>query len=416
MMLIASPLAMPSTTLYGKKRKNRQEYEDLPPSKRSDLTSKSLYSKSQFATALRSSRGKEMILSNGDHVSKVPSESRRQASLNAKIALRLHYNESGSAQKKPSNKQENGGVYRDQYANGNQYNSNPIKQISPLDTNSPLPGNTLTRISPLESEESDSILLSERRENKPNNGLVSRPVKKPALMLTDYKKEKTNPDKSVSNLSEFENGGYVRRLASLNASACVSAMMEPEKKVRAHKNVSNNDLKHYPVRSGSESSDGSFTSPTISILKEEGISKGEILNSPAKSCSSSSLASSPGIGFSKEIFDDSEPQVYTLLALASIAASCQSEDIQYNTLGLLYNGDTIHPNARLFYASDVDLSLPRRIIPTIVPSQVRSVNMVTDRAYAENVSRKRKAAKVSASGSIDDLHAMDDNICINHEA
>lgn len=119
--------------------------------------------------------------------------------------------------------------------------------------------------------------------------------------------------------------------------------------------------------------------------------------------STSSISSSSEADTSKdsdEILDVSTtPQVYTLIALASLAASRESDLdlVPFNTLGLLYNGDTLHPSARAFYTSDTDLTLPDKIIPKIVPSREAFVySAITDAVSLRvmNQKRKRKAAKV----------------------
>ena len=71
------------------------------------------------------------------------------------------------------------------------------------------------------------------------------------------------------------------------------------------------------------------------------------------------------------------------------------DDILYNNLGLLCNGDTLHPHTRVFYNSDIDLTLPDRVIPKVVPSRGNFVNEVVAEALSQkNVGKKRKAAKV----------------------
>ena len=71
------------------------------------------------------------------------------------------------------------------------------------------------------------------------------------------------------------------------------------------------------------------------------------------------------------------------------------EEASFNTLGLLYNGDTVHPHACIFLTND--WTVPERIIPVVVPAKPESLQRAMKRAKEQHrQSRKKlKAVKVS---------------------
>lgn len=243
-----------------------------------------------------------------------------------------------------------------------------------------------------------------------NGDVVSRSSKQPSLVLEDLKKtkerKKSGYDRTLaeSASSSLLYGGYMRRMASLNASACVSALMEPEKRTRPHKNIlgkSQTQLRQQPRKSWSlSSSDDLSLGMPSPIMDLEHTGAANMSLSPVRSLRSSSSSSEANTSKdSDDILGATEPhEVYTLLALATLASAVNYDldDIPYNKLGLLYNGDTIHPAARVFYNSDTDLTLPDRIIPTVVPYQKKFLMSAISGALTQRlVGKKRKGAKVS---------------------
>lgn len=216
----------------------------------------------------------------------------------------------------------------------------------------------------------------------------------------------------------YEASGYMRRMASLNASACVTAMIEPEKRC---KSTPTSQLTRR--RSGSSSSvntsmpfqrdanrsmslSSSNTDPSSPVRSSSGS-----LISPLKDSPTLLKPSSPflpakvyynngGMSPSSSSSDfenlENAPQVYDqLLALATLSSPGYHDEAPFNTLGLLYNGDTIHPHARVFYVSDRELTLPSKIIPKVVPSRATYVGAAIATASEQNLTRKKKkAAKV----------------------
>lgn len=242
-----------------------------------------------------------------------------------------------------------------------------------------------------------------------NNGadIVSSP---PSLSTKQKKTKKIGHDKA---LAEYGNknmfGGYMRRMASLNASACVAAMMEPEKKTKTHKS-SYGDKVHHSIkrelRSTSVSSSDGLPSPiagsrhSLTRSRDSSLSpKEKTRKEKGKKSPPARLSSISSEADTSRDSCDSMDVTGTLMALATRFANIDDyvpDEVQFNRLGLLYNGDTVHPAARVFYTSDTDLTLPARIIPTVVPSRLEFVKSVINDAQTHQfVKKKRKAAKVS---------------------
>jgi hypothetical protein len=242
--------------------------------------------------------------------------------------------------------------------------------------------------------------------------MTSLSSKRPAKPLEDLKREKKKSgyDKRLAenSSSSLIYGGYMRRMASLNASARVSALMEPEKKYKntatePHKFNSNEALLRESRKSWSISSSDDLSigipSPTEDF---ELPGQKDLSLSPARFYGSSSTSSEADVSKdSDEILGAiSEPgDMYKrLLALAALhtATTYDLDEIRFNTLGLLYSGDTIHPSKRVFYTSDTDFSLPDRIIPRVVPSQEKFLGPAIRNALAQrSAGKKRRGAKVS---------------------
>lgn len=230
-------------------------------------------------------------------------------------------------------------------------------------------------------------------------------LSQPSLVNNEKSKEKhkshdqmilmSNQKKALAK-SVLE-GGYIRRMASLNASACVTALIEPEKKVRPH--LSNSPS--YMSKDGKESrkswslSSSEDLTPAVPVERMKDHQRVKDLSlSPAGFYGSS--ASSSEADTSK---DSDEIVPHVLMALASSLArnsTCDLDEIPCNKLGLLYNGDTIHPAARVFYNSDVDLTLPERIISRVVPSRDKFVSSAIQEALSQRLAgKKRKGAKAN---------------------
>ena len=248
-----------------------------------------------------------------------------------------------------------------------------------------------------------------QRDN--NGSRLSLSAKQPAIILDDHLKKSKERKKSgydrrlAESASNSLIGGYMRRMASLNASACVSAMMEPEKKGRLDKSklygVNSNETQLIEARkswsiSSSDDLSAGIPSPIVDLEDLEPTRAKELSLSPARFYGSSASSDADTSKDSDDILNVSDPNL--LLAIATLASATPYilDELAFNKLGLLYNGDTIHPAARVFFTSDTDLSLPDRIIPRVVPSQEKFLKRSISKAMTQRlVGKKRKGAKVS---------------------
>lgn len=193
-----------------------------------------------------------------------------------------------------------------------------------------------------------------------------------ALMKPEPKKAKSilkvNPSAMISTT------GCMKRMASLNARACVAAMMESEKTYSKSK-------KNRLCSRKSSSRSNIKKSPSPSVR-----------GSPSRYSGPSSIAEFPIVPATVDQLTKSGPFVY--VNLGPKATEEVIDPPSYNTSGLLYNGDTIHPTkCRIFYTNlGRELSLPRFVFPTLVPSRVDYIGAMVEKAIENR--RQRKGAKI----------------------
>ncbi len=404
-MLVAHPLVMPSTVHNSKKRKGHNDNADLLPPKRAALDHPAV---KELKDKPKIIEREKMLLPAVVHEDEIPHSSKgysekRKANVSAERTSRLsshHTGGSGITYRKAVKH----GSGRD-FKAGNGFHSSVTDRDSSVNLSEErpaplLPEGTLNDNHGLGSEVDISTDVKDTGNANwagCSGDLMPHSVKEPSVVITNYKVSDSagKPPDYV-----YETGNYMRRMASLNARARVTAMMESDgrrSKGRAHNNGMGYDKKrlrgalsiHRPIRSSGRS----LTSP----LTRRG--RGMFgPSSSSSSSSSSSVTSSPETDFSHDSeMSVTEPQVInTLLTLAMAAATaCEPEDVQYNSLGLLYNGDTLHPNSRVFYSSDTDLTIPGKVIPKVVPSHDRFVKAAVDDAISMRyVCKKKKGAKV----------------------
>ena len=187
-----------------------------------------------------------------------------------------------------------------------------------------------------------------------------------------------------------ESGWYVKRMASLNARACVSVLMESTrrpskaKQIVSHEVTTIKDNDDVPKPSCPHVS--SPTHPPF-ILREK-ISGGQssVVRVDGTSC-----------GFSdhkKYVVACASPTTLQRYGIIHTTEStAESEDVPYNTEGLLWNGDTLHPQSRVYLCADG--SVPQRIVPPVRPATMASVQKVVYKAKKQHQkNRKKKAVKV----------------------
>lgn len=162
----------------------------------------------------------------------------------------------------------------------------------------------------------------------------------------------------------ISNPGYVRRMASLNARACVSAILESN---RSNPKSQKRDL---AVVSKKPSTSLKPSRASLEEKSEKASSSVETWTALQYVC----LNLDPGN--SRDITE---------------------EPANYNTLGLLHNGSSVHPlKCRVFYSNNRTLSLPRFIVPTLVPSRVHNIADRIEKESGNRVLRRKlnKGTKV----------------------
>lgn len=426
MLFEAMPLSLRSD-----KRKSAHSHEDLPLSKKVALDRRPVRKSKTGQLNFIGSAEKFTLSSGSDQAASRSIDEwalrRKNNSLDTKLALDVHSGDGEDVTNKNLSrmKHENGLSKTD-----NQHTSEDEEDLLgesdidgsyTLDSEVPILSPTLSGPrSKLGSPSRTDIF-----ETNSNGDAISQSMKQPSLVLEHLKKtgerKKSGYDRTLaeSASSSLLFGGYMRRMASLNASACVTALMEPEKKNRPHKNT----LSKSPHKIGVDSSETQLRQQeprkSWSLSPSDDLSPGmppivgldDLEHSRDSRVKDSSLSparfySSPSSSDEADTSKDSddflgvtEPhQVYTLLALATLASavSCELDEIPFNKLGLLYNGDTIHPAAKVFYTSDTDLTLPDRIIPRVVPSREEFLRSAISKAVVQrSIGKKRKGAKVS---------------------
>ncbi len=187
---------------------------------------------------------------------------------------------------------------------------------------------------------------------------------------------------------DLEGCVHTYRMASLNARACVAAYLQSDKKAPSKRRRSTSRWCKRKVRSKSKLNDESAmldASPKQVVLNvEESTSKPVILNVsgvenviPVITFSGMKMPPCAVLVEGLEDQPDSEGQV------------------SYNTMGLLHNGDTFHPHARVFLEGSHELHLPSRLVPTLVPTRESTVRRAVRKAISDGVARcHRKPAKV----------------------
>ena len=239
------------------------------------------------------------------------------------------------------------------------------------------------RISALSTQ---SLTSSDVDSDCSESGRTSIPkskIKQPAIVLTKMsqplKKKATVTSSTLSNtrrvvpeVSSVVIGGYVHRMASLNARACVAAYLEPERKY-APKYANSGGHKQAAVSKAKCDSNSASNDKSIVSKVEPQKSKPIVLNlNGAESVI-------PVIKF------DGSGSPCTL-----IIRELEDGTIPYNKEGLLYNGDTIHPDAQVFVADDQKLQLPKRIVPTLVPARFSTVRRAAKKAASIGILQSSK--------------------------
>ena len=214
---------------------------------------------------------------------------------------------------------------------------------------------------------------------------VSQTKKKcPLLSTASNSTPQDSPD--VFNVVQ---GGYVHRMANLNARACVSALLQSKKRhsklPRRRKKAVGNSVAKVESRS-----------TTLRDSTQVKIESSETVASDLN-CLEKAI---PGLGvkFQANVVEIPIP-VPSIAVHTDNLSKCDDDvsKVPYNKLGLLYNGDTIHPHTRVFFTQSVnrELQLPSNVVPTLVPSRISTVKRLAIKAASSGVQHPdRKIAKV----------------------
>lgn len=185
--------------------------------------------------------------------------------------------------------------------------------------------------------------------------------------------------------------GCVHTLTSLNARACIAAYLQPDKKApsKRRRRGSSRWCKR-KVRSKSKLNDESVVLDTTCSPKQVVLNVEESTSNPVILNVSGVENVIPVITFSGMKM----PPCAVLVEGLEDQPNEQGQ-VSYNTMGLLHNGDTLHPHARVFLEGSHELHLPSRIVPTLVPARQSTVRRAVKKAISDGVARRhRKPAKV----------------------
>lgn len=397
--MLAVPI-MPATPLLNEKKRLSSRLEDMytPETKRRRMDSKFSVQEVGPGNSIKSiseSQGQSELFPSYTPRIYIPPV-RRAASLNAELQLSLLYNSDSSRNllyTEPQVSVSSIGSTIRHTNNDSQKKPDVACKLNHMDVDkgddqipvvnlkkngvkrksaSPM----IERISALSTQ---SLPCSDVDSDCSESGRASIPkskIKQPAIVLTKMTqpiKKKATPSSSSTPrpispvVSNVVFGGFVHRMASLNARACVSAYLEPERKFSPkYKRIS---------------------SPSVS---KAAISK--VAMSKASAKPDSSVVHS--VCKVHTVAPKSKPVVVNLNGNESVIPILKfdqsgspstliingSSSVPYNREGLLYNGDSIHPDAQVFVADDQKFQLPKKIVPTVVPARLSTVKRAVKKA------------------------------------
>ena len=277
-----------------------------------------------------------------------------------------------------------------------------------------------------------SSLGSEWEEEKANAGgsqlKVNTPpkIKTPVLNLVPVVDKtqsgvKQKPNKSTAAPKKpvcVSAEGYVRRMASLNARACVSAMMESGRRPYRRKTASAQSptamivtpsRKTVTTNSGDAATNASSENPSPQPNESASVTQDRESTDLAEAVPSSSTAletrsnnsdkeATPDPNFLGPFLGKGAGYV-VLCASPNTLTQCgiirdSSDTSTYNAEGLLWNGDTIHPQARVYLTPEG--LMPQLIVPPIRPARPHHISQTKDlaRTVQQKKVKRPKAVKV----------------------
>ena len=185
--------------------------------------------------------------------------------------------------------------------------------------------------------------------------------------------------------------GYVHAMASLDAGACVAAAyLQPDKKAPSKRRRRSSRWCRRKVRSKSKLNDESAVLDTTCSTKQVVLNVKESTSNPV-------ILNVSGVENVIPVITFSGMKMPPCAVLVEGLEDQPNEhgQVTYNTMGLLHNGDTLHPHTKVFLEGSHELHLPSRIVPTLVSAKQSTVRRAVRKAISDGVARRhRKPAKV----------------------
>ena len=240
---------------------------------------------------------------------------------------------------------------------------------------------------------------------EPGEKCLSMKLRQPSLVLVKMspavrKGSSTPCSHSLSSKnSGVVQGGYVHRMANLNAKARVAAFLLSERKMPSKQTKRSS---YRSLRVTKPKVKGSSTTTTCSMATTRSVSSFKPSKCEAVFLNQTTDQKSiPVIHFKTTNGVD-------MPACAVIVHNFDVQDddstVPYNKLGMFYNGDTLHPHARVFLTQSVEHTpqLPKGVVPTLVPSRISIVSKAVRKAATTGIVNKRvsKVAKIGLHGFV----------------
>lgn len=184
--------------------------------------------------------------------------------------------------------------------------------------------------------------------------------------------------------------GYVKRLAAVNARACVHAIMTGREETVKHKDVNVIQTRSLSqLHGGSTEQTGNSNQNNGKNNKDEGDvrTRDGLTQQPVNSSLGlSSQAASTDLECTESIPSSNEDEPEK----GGIILGCEATS--YNCLGLLYNSDSVHDNSDIYFTTVG--KLPSIIIPLIIPKTMQEVSNICSGAKENQPQDKKRSQKV----------------------
>ena len=262
------------------------------------------------------------------------------------------------------------------------------------------------------------------------DSIVMKDSTLPVLDIIKSQQKNDQPKRlqnSSTVLNSSLNGDYVRRMAAKNATACVNAMLGSQ---RSRNKTSKHSSSSPSMISPQTSTDrlqtdntanpqqGSHLSGVLGKRKPAG-QPGNYIYSNSKKKNQEQVTETgrvPPLSKLAQSINSKESPVHSSSSPSSSTSFTDSElecteslpsstdestsdtsicidEIPYNCLGLLYNGDCIHPKTRFFFPREG--SAANKIIPVAVPSMMLSLPDLVSKALLQAEKKtKQRSMKV----------------------